>query len=73
MASQPPGKRSISKSLFSIIGSFQFWLVIFLSAVTKGMNFIPVLVLGQLVEFVSGSTGSVLSDTFIRPLLRVLL
>jgi hypothetical protein len=55
--------RAQLRGISRVAAGFQFLLVIFLSAVTRGMNFIPVLVLGLLVEFVSGKTGSVLSGT----------
>lgn len=54
MGSKPPGKRSLVKPLYEILGSYRFLLLVFLNAATKGINYIPVLVLGELVNYVSG-------------------
>ena len=54
MSSKPRGERSISKPLYKIIGGFQLCILIAMNALMRGINYIPVLILGELVNHVSG-------------------
>lgn len=54
MSSKPRGERSISKPLYKIIGGFQLCILIAMNALVRGINYIPVLILGELVNHVSG-------------------
>lgn len=54
MSSKPRGERSIFSPLYKIVGGFKFLLLIFLNAVIRGFNYIPVLILGELVNHLSG-------------------
>lgn len=63
MDSKSQGKRSISKALFRTVGFKMIWGIIALNAVSKAIAYIPVLILGQLVQYYSGTFLTVTSLT----------